>query len=282
MNAAYSTAAVCIVVLGLSVTDVAARGGLDETDRALAELHEQRGDRDKALALWRELLARHPDNPLYLERTLTLAHDLDNKRLALALLPRLLALRPRSPDVRKLAADILVGADRSKAALPHLLWLHRLRPKDETVRRNLAQVYDDLDRPAEALPHYLWLVARHPGDAALTYGLVDVYLSIQPSKPRHTTEAAALLKALALRRPHDVEVLRRLVALYVDQSRHGDAISALEDFLRRRPGHPSAQLALDRLKRRRSYVTQKRRVRRTLDDRFEDWRDDLVLRAEDF
>ncbi len=135
--------------------------------RRLARVYEGHGELRKAISLYKQLLARDPDQPAVLERLAAVYERLGHVGDA----------------VEPLEALARLWRARLDAADPRLL----------AVQRRLAQIHVRRGESARAVPHLEAALRAQPDDAALRTGLVDALLRT------NRVEEAELVRRTGLR-----------------------------------------------------------------------------------
>jgi len=206
----------------------------------MAELHEGKEDLQRALQIWRTLLARSPESPKYLAQVSRLCVDLGQLREALEPARKLVRLRPSDLLARRRLVAALSGLNLPAEALPHLEWLRARAPNDAELHQELADAYQDLKRPQEALAHYGWLLARFPGNPEYRIGRASVLADLgrEQEQLRELEQVVHRLPA-----PRAAAVHREMGELYYHEEEFSRAEQHLQAALRLTPPTAGPRLA---------------------------------------
>jgi hypothetical protein len=129
--------------------------------RALGRL----GRTDEALALFRDLLARRPADPLLREYYVEALIEAGLMDRALETVNGYLRDDPRSPGLRRLRARIDLDRGEPEQAAERLAELRREQPEDTSLTADLALAERRSGRWGRALALYDEILARDPGNA---------------------------------------------------------------------------------------------------------------------
>lgn len=187
-----------------------------------ARLYEESGAESEALAVYRRLVAMHPDAPGELRELARLALAAGQEEEALAVYQRLARLFPDEQGPYRGMAEILARLGRQPELYETLAILHRLEPADhglslklvehycaEGNTRQAAGVLDDMAREQRGeplpAPYHYWRGAlsmqRQDSLAALTD--LDIFLRHEPGH-----EAARRQALIAAGRIGDIQRVR--------------------------------------------------------------------------
>lgn len=138
--------------------------------------------------------------------------------------------------------EVLRRAGDSEAAIAHLRGIVAQRPGSAFALRSLAVALAEAGREAEAGPYFERVLALDPNDKQAESALGNVKLALG-----HAAEALGHYdRALAIDPDFHTARYNRAVALE-SLGRRSEAMDALREILRRRPGHAHAQARLDAL-----------------------------------
>lgn len=247
---------------------------------ALADAHNQQGDRSSALFYARRALDLAPATPSYALQLAALHRDAGETQEAIDVYTRLLERRPQHPGALRALAEAHAEAgatgeaidayERWRRAAPTpsedgltaLLALYRqmgdaagveqtLRtlvdraPQDLSYRRQLAQWYADQDRPQDAIAVYESLLCRSPRDTESRSALASLYRAQgQPAR-------ADALEQRARPAPASPDALlnraRQLTASSPDSTARAEAIDLIQQVLDQAPKSEAALTLLSRL-----------------------------------
>jgi predicted Zn-dependent protease len=253
-----------------------------QTQEKMAELYEAKNDTAKSLAIWQELLKKHPNERKYMDAVCRLASDLGQHQVALPVAQRLVNLEPNNATYRTRLAEALLGAKREKEALPHLEWSLKKKPNDVALRENIAGIYETIKRPKLALAQYEWLIKRKPApstDKLLKYRITRMHLY---SDTKQQSKALSELKSLRRDYPKNLEVRRELATHYVDTEDYDKARAELKAILAIKKGDPATLAQLAKLEQTLREAKRRAARERAEEERYQDWLLDLQQRAEDF
>ncbi len=210
-----------------------------------ATFHRNR-DYVSAAALWRDTVAKRPDNPR--------AHNHLGNALAQEGRPAeavphyqaALRLAPGEFEVHNNLGGAFAALGQQREAVEHYSRAHALRPDFEPVRINLANALVDTARtapPNDAAGLYRRAIELHPAHAAAHYNL-GVGLARQRAYP----EAAVALQAAVRHDPKHVGARVNLGNVLLLTGRRAEAAIEYEAALQLKPGDPqiAANLALAR------------------------------------
>jgi tetratricopeptide (TPR) repeat protein len=176
----------------------AARAVRPEVGHSLAHALLQRGQNEEAVALFRELARRRPDN---FNHTFCLG-------------------------------TCLAQLDRHDEAVVALRRAVRLGPRSAIARASLAQSLGRTNRPTEAEEHFHAAIALEPESGQLWVWLGE----FQFNRRRFAEAEASFRRGVALS-PNALEGWFRLAYLYGEQNRTTEAIRCYNELLARAPDH---------------------------------------------
>ena len=203
--------------------------------RRLAELYQWTQRPDLALDMYLELAAVDGGTGDTLDRILTLAAAVDDRRRGQAAFRLLRRLRPHEMHlIRQEAAWREARGDLPGAVTALESYLVRA-PGDDEARRRLAQLYSWTGRPAAAYGIYRAL-ARQAADRAT----VDQLLALAAQSGQVALVREAALLALALR-PRDTDLPLAVAGYLRDAGDLPGAIALLESHLVDRPQDEAAR-----------------------------------------
>jgi putative PEP-CTERM system TPR-repeat lipoprotein len=231
----------------------------------LASLHLQAGEPKKALELMEKAVAGAPDNAEVLDLTGQVQLAAGERNRALSTWTRLVSLHPNSgPWLFRLATAQLANEDTTGAiiSLRKAIQLRSLFPEAQAM---LAELESRLGRPAEGLRIAETLQRQNPkasrgwiveGDLRIRAGelaqAVKAYekaYSVEPTghlsmkldrvlaQIGRANEGERVLQEWLQRSPNDERVQLYLAERYLKASKHKNAISEYETFLKKHPAN---------------------------------------------
>jgi tetratricopeptide (TPR) repeat protein len=243
--------------------------GVDELPlyHQLAALRREQGDREGEIALYRELLARHPGDRQTLARlaealdaaeeteearrilerlerehgdlvaTMRLGYlDLRDERYeaAAARFERVLAEDPRQHEISYLLGVVYRRVGRTEEAIARLESIPPGHGRYVDARTQIAAVLERQGRYQDALEQVLE-ARRHQ-----TARPLDLYVASLRAKSGDFEGAVAFLEELLGESPGDPEVLYNLGVLYGEARRQDEAIAYMRRVLEHNPDHAGA------------------------------------------
>jgi tetratricopeptide (TPR) repeat protein len=142
--------------------------------RSLGSISRRRGDREAALAHFRDASEAKPDDPWTLVDVATELVELSRIREARSLLEDFLARKPASTVVLLRLADVARRDGKPDEALDHLLRAQTIEPRDPSVRLELATEFVRRGKLGEADSLYDTLLAEATDDIAALKGKAQV------------------------------------------------------------------------------------------------------------
>jgi tetratricopeptide (TPR) repeat protein len=204
-------------------------GGVEEL-KLLAQLYEETGQVEKALATHRKVLARDPKEigtRLRVVRLLEVRGELD---LAIAEYDALIKSAPRNPDyVFRLTEALLQRGDR-KRALSELSGLETRSANDEETLTALVDFYERMEEKERALALLTRLAGQGTQDPEHVVELGSRYWE-QGDKKR----AVATWQRLRTMLPERAEGLLRLGEVFLEHDMAQEALEALAEAAKREP-----------------------------------------------
>src|SRR5262245_28668462 len=174
--------------------------------------HQQERRFGEAEAAYRRALAEQPDQPDALNLLGTLVVAAGGAVEGARLLRRAITVRPNDPTLRANFAAILVTLDHIDGALGEIEKARVLAPGALEIDMNYAHILRRLGRAEEALAAYERISAAHPNDdlarRRARYGTARSLIDLGRS-----TEAAAILREMAIQRPSDPVAPTELAAI---------------------------------------------------------------------
>lgn len=128
----------------------------------LAVAHHQAGRLAEAEGMYREILARHPNQPDVLHHYGVLLSQAGRHEQGIALIRRAIAINPSSPAYHGNLARVLRAAGRHEEAVDAYRHEIALRPRVAKPHFNLARLLDELGRRAEAVALYRQTIGLDP------------------------------------------------------------------------------------------------------------------------
>ena len=204
----------------------------------LAELYQWTQRPDLALDMYMELAAVDGGTTETLDRILTLAAGVADRRRGEAAWRLVRRLRPQEARLIRQEADWREARGDLPGAVTALENYLVRSPRDEEARRRLAQLYGWTGRPAAAYGIYRAL-ARQAADRAT----VDQMLALAAQSGQATLVREAASLALALR-PRDTDLPLAVAGYLRDAGELPGAIALLEAHLADRPDDAAARLQM--------------------------------------
>jgi len=151
------------------------QGGDGFSDQRLDDalrLH-QRGELERAEAIYRNVLRQQPDHPDALHLLGVLRHQRGASEEALGHIERSLAAKPKSPDATYNLADVLLSLGRTAEAIQHFQRALSLRADFPEAQISLGVAYRAAGDMEKALDQLREAAAKHPDYAEAHYNLGD-------------------------------------------------------------------------------------------------------------
>jgi tetratricopeptide (TPR) repeat protein len=234
----------------------------------LARSRRQRGDRDGELAIYREVLRRHPNHHATLvamadalidmqrldeaRRTLEIVEkrhpddlrsvvrlgylDLEQKRFpqAEARFQRVLATNPEQADVHYFLGTARRQANNLDGAIDEYEKVPADHERYLDARLQLAAIYERRGQFDKALAEAEAVRQRFPSRQ------IDLYTASLRAKTGDFAGAVAFLEGLLVASPGDEEVLYNLGVLHGEAGKTDDALRYMEQVLAKNPEHAGA------------------------------------------
>jgi Tfp pilus assembly protein PilF len=170
----------------------------------IALQHHRAGNLPEAEAIYRKVLAAHPEHPAALHWLAVIARSTGHREDELVMMTRSVELNPNDPLARQDLGETLSARGRFAEAEEQYLAADRLMPNCAAILNDLSVVYHKSGRYERAL------------------ATVDRALALQPDLPQaHTNRGMSL----------------------TDLGRFDEAIASLDQSLRLRPGHHATLLS---------------------------------------
>lgn len=228
------------------------------------------GETSKALDLMRDLVEKHPTDPILryelaqihlgtariesaveelreatrLDRDFYDAHRLLGRLLidtsggspakveeALTELQAAFRLRPTDMGTGLAIVQIHLSGGRLDAAETVLKELAETSPDNRTVNYQLSQLLTRNGKPADAKQYLERVVAEEPTFAPAAFQLIDLY-----AEEREWGKAAETLEPIAQADPANLDIQRRLGFFYLRAGRSPEAVRLLENLIKVEPG----------------------------------------------
>jgi Flp pilus assembly protein TadD len=206
-------------------------------------------DYASAEALWRDTLAKRPDNARAHNNLATVLFERGDLAGGLTAAGQAVRLRPDYADAHRNLARALLLSGRVSEALAHAEHAQRIDPASvagqallDEARLAVAEASLQADRPREAIAAFEAVIRSQPRLARAHAGLGLALLL----EGRSTEALASLDAALALEPPTPQRLTSRALAL-LDLGRVVEARAALVEALRLDPNHAPAREVLDGL-----------------------------------
>ena len=204
-------------------------GGVEEL-KLLAQLYEETGQVEKALATHRKVLARDPKEVGTRLRVVHLLEVRGELELAIAEYDALIKSAPRNPDyVFRLTEALLQRGDR-KRALSELSALEARSANDEETLTALVDFYERMEEKERAMALLTKLAASGSQDPEHVVELGSRYWE-QGDKKKAAQTWQRLLRIL----PDRAEGLLRLGEVYLEHDMSQEALEALAEAVKREP-----------------------------------------------
>lgn len=193
-------------------------------------------DYRSAESIWRDTIAKQPDNPRPHTQLGNVLADLGRTDAAIDAYRTALRLQPDFPEANINLGGLLAENDRAAEALPHLEAALRIRPRSADAHLNLGIALDHLGRTAEAIRAYEKAIALNPLLVTAHANLGDALTRLNQFAPalEHLDEALRL-------DPHSADAnYKRAVAL----AAAGRLTEAREAFAAAFRGDPNDALGI--------------------------------------
>lgn len=241
--------------------------------RTLGEIYRHSGMIPEAIAEFRGVLARNPNDAKALAGLMKTYLSAEQNDLAMKAGQRAVRIEPGEPALWE---DLIVAYSRlglwDKAAAS-CRTLVQLKPRDYAARIRLAEIYEKMGKENEAIEQYRIVTEKVPNAAPIMEGLARVYLKqgrydesirlfnnlVRKSPPSAAVYANLGLayggkkmwkeeldnyrKASAMK-PNDPVILYNLAVSCENNNRDQEAMSAFEKVLVLKPGDMEAMLRL--------------------------------------
>lgn len=184
-------------------------------------LHKS-GNLREAEAIYRQILAGHPDQPDAQHLLGVMALNGGQPQVAIDLINRAIAVQPAVADYHANLALALTKVDRLAQAIAAAQKAVALRPQSAQWQFNLASLFRRANRLDEAITAYRAALSLQPGLAEAWNNLGNALAA----KGQPEEAMSAYRKAIAIR-PDYVEAHNNLAALLTGQGRLDEAISVV-------------------------------------------------------
>jgi tetratricopeptide (TPR) repeat protein len=214
----------------------------------LAGALDAAGDHAAAFTYYQFAFEQDPTDRAVGQRTVESALRAGQPRVALALLARLQLAHPDDGSLALQRGQILLSMDDFDGALELAQQLEAARPRDEDALRLRAQALVSKGQLTEAAAVLEQLVELHPND-----GLLLEQLGALQLRAGNAQEGERRLRQALAEDPARENAAQLLVERLRTTERQDDALSLLEDLVRRTPQQTVHRLALAEL-----YVARER------------------------
>ncbi len=244
----------------------------------MSDLHQaialaQHGDETQALALTRDLLARHPNFEPALKFQGALLEDLGNESDAIASFQAALKLAPTDPELLFKVGLYQLQTGHNPEAINLLVRALKYTPRDRDTLYYLAQAYHlngDNDLALKTIQQCLevdpdnasvwqkygellcssgdnqgaihWLLKAQQSDPTLDR--IDFDLGVASFRAMNLDQALQYSTQAAQRRPNDLTAQALLAAVYVKLGKWQDAAPIFQSILQLKPGDVPSLLGL--------------------------------------
>lgn len=188
--------------------------------------HHRAGRLQQAEAIYRDLLAREPNDPDALHLLGVIAHQLGQHKTAVALIERATGVNPNVPDYHNNLGQALSALQRLDAAVAAYEQALALRPDYAETHNNLGMALQEQGKTAEAIAAFERAVIVKPDFCEAYYNLGN---ALQESG-KLTEAIAAYQRAIKLE-PDDAEAHNNLGIAFAAQRRMTEAIATFERAL---------------------------------------------------
>jgi tetratricopeptide (TPR) repeat protein len=215
----------------------------------LAGALERSGQTEAALASYAEALRLKPNFSVGQENLGELLLKLGRRAEAMARFEAALRLQPEYADAHMNLGNALVAEGRASDAVPHLREAVRIAPRMAEMRFNLGNALAAAGQPEEAIAEFkaaLSLKAVNPAVPAAAHYEVANLLAMTGRPAEAVPHYEAVLKA----RPELAAAQHNLGSALLQLGRFDDAVRAYEAALRLEPNAPSTRALLERAKAR--------------------------------
>jgi protein O-mannosyl-transferase len=191
------------------------------------------------LALWRDTVTKHPENPRAHENVAAVCFNLGRLDEAEAHDNAVLRLEPNSPEAHDNLATGLVALGRAGEALPHFEAALKARPDYATAHYNFAATLAQLGRLPEAVTHYEAALRLDPNFAPAHDNVGRILAAL--GRPE---EAEAHFRAALRSAPDFFPAYGDLARLLTLAHRPAEAVEYYETLLRFQPANADAHFNL--------------------------------------
>jgi tetratricopeptide (TPR) repeat protein len=223
---------------------------------ALGDLYLQQGDRDRAVGVYKRLLARvDPRDSEAVGRLIHLYLQDRTFDQAIALLDDLLKADPRNADAHLLKGRIFGEMGKPEAAVTELEQVIAIRPGDTAAIYFLGRLYDELKESDKAIAEFEKIVA-------MDVDVIEAYLQlgILYSRAKRYEDAQAVLLKAKAKEADRAEVYLVLGFVYSQQELYDRAAAVFEEGLSIHQSnatlHFNLGLAYDKLQQFDRFVTE--------------------------
>ena len=207
---------------------------LDQTMQ-LAHDHHNAGRLADAEALYRQVLAIHPDHPPALHLLGVLQSQTGRIQSGFGLVKRATELAPQMADYHGNLAELSRRMGRHEDALVSVRRALELRPDDASLYFKLGAILSNLDRFDQAIAALSKTIALKPDWAPAHLNLATVYFCID-----RLDEAAAEFEAAKRLDPNSAEAYNGIGIIHGRRNNYDAAMAAFAKAIRVQPRRPEA------------------------------------------
>ena len=188
---------------------------------------EEKGEKDKALEIWKRAVAIEPENAK-VQNGLGISLYVHGEIAAgFEHLHHALRINPLSVETHYILGRFLLDQGHADQALPELKTAIEIRPHFAACEDALASAYEDLGQGAEALTHWQRAIDADPGRVSATLGAAWLLATTPDATLRNGPQALSLAEeAQGLVPAEDPDVLDTLAAAYAENGQFGEAETA--------------------------------------------------------
>ena len=188
---------------------------------------EEKGEKDKALEIWKRAVAIEPENAK-VQNGLGISLYVHGEIAAgFEHLHHALRINPLSVETHYILGRFLLDQGHADQALPELKTAIEIRPHFAACEDALASAYEDLGQGAEALTHWQRAIDADPGRVSATLGAAWLLATTPDATLRNGPQALSLAEeAQGLVPAEDPDVLDTLAAAYAETGQFAEATAS--------------------------------------------------------
>ncbi len=198
--------------------------------------HHTDGRLAEAEAIYRQILATHPNNPDVLHLLGVLAHHAGNAPAGVAIIQEAIAANPTNPLYYNNLSQVLFDLGQLEAAEQACVAALRLKPDFASAHYNRGIALAALGRANDAIAAYEAALQHEPG-----FGLAALNLGNLLLAQRRNEDCIAMLRTALTVIPHDAALQNHLGVALRDSGRNDEALEVLREAVRLQPNLAVAQ-----------------------------------------